>query len=105
MSGSIALAGVFGGLVARQAAARDGGHRGPKRHPVYGPVAPVADAATGLLLLALPKGFRYASFDWTGDVMTDGSPTPARHDGMAIAQTAGPARREVVLIRNHVPLR
>jgi secreted PhoX family phosphatase len=54
-----------------------------------------------LPLLSLPRGFRYTSFGWTGDLMTDGSPTPARHDGMAIVQTTGPARREVVLIRNH----
>lgn len=101
MSGSIALAGVFSGLAARQAAAGIRRRGGPKRPLVYGPVSPVRDMATGLPLLALPRGFKYTSFGWTGDIMSDGSPTPARHDGMAVVQTTGPARRELVLIRNH----
>lgn len=101
MSGTLALAGVFGGLAARQAQADDHSRRHPKRHDIYGPIAEVKDLATGLPLLALPKDFRYTSFGWTGDLMTDGSSTPARHDGMAIVQSTGPARREVVLIRNH----
>lgn len=101
MSSGIALAGVFGGLASGQAKAMKGARRGPKHHRVFGPIAPVADRATGLPLLALPKGFSYTSFGWTGDVMADGSPTPARHDGMAVVQTAGPAKREIVLIRNH----
>lgn len=91
----IALAGMFGGLAARQAEAR------PRHDSPYGRIAPVRDMTTGLSLLALPKGFRYASFGWTGDVMSDGSSTPARHDGMAVVQASGPSGRELVLIRNH----
>jgi len=50
----------------------------------YGPLAPVADEATGLPLLRLPPGFRYFSFGWAGDPMTDGRPTPPGHDGGAL---------------------
>jgi uncharacterized protein len=68
----------------------------------YGPIAPVVDRTTGLPLLKLPRGFSYQSFGWTGDVMDDGTPTPDRHDGMAVVETR---RRhggdELVLIRNH----
>lgn len=64
----------------------------------YGPLRPVADATTGLPLLELPQGFRYLSFGWTGDPMSDGRRTPPRHDGMA----AFPGRDgQVVLVRNH----
>ena len=73
---------------------------GPSRdaHPEYGPLVPIADEATGLPLLWLPEGFRYRSFGWTGDLLNDGTPTPARHDGMA-AFDAGDGR--VRLVRNH----
>ncbi|MEL6891868.1 MAG: alkaline phosphatase PhoX [Actinomycetota bacterium] len=65
----------------------------------YGPLAPTPDQATGLELLALPPGFSYTSFGWTGQIMSDGRPTPTDHDGMAVV-----ARRpngKVVLVRNH----
>jgi secreted PhoX family phosphatase len=64
----------------------------------YGPIAPVADETTGLPLLELPAGFRYLSFGWVGDPMTDGTPTPRAHDGMG-AFAAGEGR--VLLVRNH----
>ena len=38
----------------------------------YGPLLPTLDETTGLPLLALPEGFRYVSFGWTGDPMTHG---------------------------------
>lgn len=50
----------------------------------YGPLSPKKDAATGLELLQLPDGFTYTSFGWTGQIMTDGNPTPTDHDGMAV---------------------
>jgi secreted PhoX family phosphatase len=50
----------------------------------YGPIAPTADETTGLKLLQLPQGFRYQSFGWTGDLMSDGVVTPSSHDGMAV---------------------
>jgi secreted PhoX family phosphatase len=68
----------------------------------YGPLAPVTDMATGLPLLELPEGFRYLSFGWTRDPMSNGAPTPARHDGMAAFAAKDGL---VALVRNHeVPL-
>jgi uncharacterized protein len=64
----------------------------------YGPLAPVADETTGLPLLALPEGFRYLSFGWTGDPMASGMPTPSNHDGMAAFKAGG---HRVRLVRNH----
>jgi uncharacterized protein len=68
----------------------------------YGPLAPVADMTTGLPLLELPQGFRYMTFGWTRDPMTNGAPTPARHDGMAAFKAKDGL---IALVRNHeVPL-
>ncbi|MBK1786691.1 PhoX family protein [Prauserella cavernicola] len=66
--------------------------------PDYGPLSPVRDQTTGLPLLALPRGFEYVSYGWTGDVMSDGVPTPGAHDGMAAFR-----RRDgrIALVRNH----
>jgi secreted PhoX family phosphatase len=48
--------------------------------------------------MALPEGFRYVSFGWTGDPLGNGLATPGSHDGMA----AFPAGRGLVrLVRNH----
>jgi uncharacterized protein len=93
--GALALATPFRNLHARQLAA-SGVPIGPRRTP-FGPLAPVPDRTTGLPLLRLPSGFRYASFGWTGDMMSDGTLTPNAHDGMSVV-TAGGA---VTLIRNH----
>jgi secreted PhoX family phosphatase len=64
----------------------------------YGPLVDAIDEATGLPLLKLPAGFRYVSFGWAGDVMSDGCTTPSKHDGMG-AFAAGPGR--IRLVRNH----
>jgi uncharacterized protein len=72
---------------------------GPVRSDVggYGPLAPVADLATGLPLLALPAGFHYTSLGWAGDPLRGGF-SPGLHDGMAaFAGSAG----IVHLVRNH----
>jgi hypothetical protein len=68
----------------------------------YGPIAPVADLATGLSLLQLPAGFNYRSYSWRGDLMRNGQPTPGGHDGMALVWGA-PAGQpvEAWLVRNH----
>jgi secreted PhoX family phosphatase len=50
----------------------------------YGPIGPKKDETTGLELLKLPDGFRYWSYSWTGDEMSDGVPCPNLHDGMAV---------------------
>ena len=80
----------------------------------YGPLAPVQDETTGLPLLWLPAGFSYASFGWTGDLMTNGNRTPGAHDGMAAfkvrgnqgfgggsEQSAADRRDRCLLVRNH----
>ncbi|MEO1061801.1 MAG: alkaline phosphatase PhoX [Actinomycetota bacterium] len=61
----------------------------------------MSDRTTGLPLLLLPGGFRYWSFGWTGDPMSDGRPTPARHDGMGVVGGSVRGRTPAVLIRNH----
>src|SRR5919106_2821492 len=66
--------------------------------PDYGPLSTVKDQTTGLELLALPKGFEYVSYGWTGDVMSDGIPTPGAHDGMAAFHQAD---GRIALVRNH----
>lgn len=88
----------FNALVARaQSPAHAGGVR--RGHTAgYGPLFPTPDRSTGLPLLALPEGFRYLSFGWTGDPLSTGAPTPNVHDGMA----AFPAGKGLVrLVRNH----
>lgn len=64
----------------------------------YGALRPVADEVTGLPLLALPEGFRYRSFGWAGQPLGDGTPCPARHDGMGVVASEGSV---VTLVRNH----
>ncbi|MEL7267400.1 MAG: alkaline phosphatase PhoX, partial [Planctomycetota bacterium] len=59
---------------------------------------PTRDETTGLPLIRLPEGFRYVSYGWTRDVMSDGNPTPPAHDGMGVvADNDG----IVTLVRNH----
>ncbi|TDD44648.1 DUF839 domain-containing protein [Nonomuraea terrae] len=78
--------------------------------PDYGPLAPVKDHTTGLELIKLPRGFEYVTHGWTGDLMTDGRPTPAAHDGMAAFRPSEKLKRRTpgegkghwtVLVRNH----
>ena len=73
-----------------------GSGRGPS--PDYGPLFPALDEATGLPLLLLPRGFRYVSFGWTGDLLSDGTPTPSNHDGMAAFPDED---GRILLVRNH----
>ena len=89
----------FHALIARsQALAATATGRTTLRGVGYGPLVDVLDEATGLPLLKLPDGFRYVSFGWAGDVMTDGRITPGKHDGMA---AVGGAAGHVRLVRNH----
>ena len=77
------------------------GARGASQHknPIvngvspYGPISPKLDESTGLPLLKLPDGFRYWSYSWTGDVMSDGVRCPNLHDGMAVVDEWPVARR------------
>jgi secreted PhoX family phosphatase len=68
----------------------------------YGPLRPVADLETSLPLLMLPEGFEYRTFSWSGDLMSNGEPTPNLHDGMGVifTETCG-TENELILVRNH----
>lgn len=75
--------------------------RHERRHGLgdYGPLRPAraVNQPSGPTYLALPAGFEYAVFGQTGDPMTDGTPTPRSHDGMAAFAHGGLIR----LVRNH----
>ena len=64
----------------------------------YGPLTVKDDKATGLPLLALPEGFEYISYGWTGQLQCCGSPTPTDHDGMAVVAVE---HEKVIMVRNH----
>jgi secreted PhoX family phosphatase len=66
--------------------------------PDYGPLYPARDHTTGLELIALPRGFEYLTYGWTGDTMSDGIATPRAHDGMA---AFGRPDGKVAVVRNH----
>ena len=104
---------VLGALARRDAVAAIGKQTVPAQSP-YGPIAPVLDGSTGLPLLALPEGFEYRSYGWSGDTMADGRPTPDSHDGMGVLRVAnggsessnarGLDRQELsasAIVRNH----
>lgn len=74
---------ALGALVNRNAEAAIGKQTVSAPSP-YGPIAPVLDGSTGLPLLALPEGFEYKSYGWSGDMMADSHPTPDSHDGMGV---------------------
>ncbi|MBW4696943.1 MAG: PhoX family protein [Aphanocapsa lilacina HA4352-LM1] len=59
----------------------------------FGPLVPDPQG-----VLDLPKGFRYTVFSQVGETMSDGTPVPANHDGMAAF--AGPGGT-TILVRNH----
>jgi uncharacterized protein len=59
----------------------------------YGPLVPDPNK-----LLDLPRGFQYQAFSRTGEIMSDGSPVPGGHDGMAAFPGPG---NTVILVRNH----
>ena len=61
-------------------------------------LVPCKDEATGSKLIRLPEGFRYITFGWTGDTMTDDLPTPGEHDGMGVVAEENGV---VTLVRNH----
>jgi hypothetical protein len=66
---AMAVAAPFDALLARGPQHPRNG-RGPS--PDYGPLQEAIDETTGLPLLKLPEAFRYRSFGWTGDMMSDG---------------------------------
>ncbi|WP_411820300.1 alkaline phosphatase PhoX [Hyphococcus formosus] len=95
LAGAALITTPLRGLAAFQAAVSS--YATPIASP-YGPISPKADLNTGLELLQLPEGFSYRSMGWTGEPMSNGQPTPPRHDGMAVVEERGPL---TMLIRNH----
>jgi uncharacterized protein len=93
------LLGSLGALASRNAMAATGKQMVSAPSP-YGPIAPVLDGTTGLPLLALPEGFEYKSYGWTGDPMADGRATPSNHDGMAVVRSER-GDSQLLLVRNH----
>ena len=96
MAAAATLAGPFGMLAARQAQAQVGIGASP-----YGPLFPTKDLATGLDLLQLPRGFKYRSMSWSGDMMANGQPVHPGHDGMGCFEVGSGRSRRLVLVRNH----
>ena len=92
--GATALA--FSRLMARAALAISANPDDPVSGS-YGPLFPARTENTGETLLALPKGFRYTVIGRTGSPMSDGTPTPRAHDGMAAFKVG----KELRLVRNH----
>jgi secreted PhoX family phosphatase len=108
IGGSAAVAAAFGGPLAAMAKRPEytgecrPGEASPMVASPYGPTFPTNDETTGLPLIELPAGFRYLSTGWTGDLMSDGLPTPAAHDGMGVVlQRRIGMGNEMVLVRNH----
>lgn len=96
-AGGLTAAGGLTGLLARSAEAKPYGKQDDLQAPDnggYGPLQPDPDG-----VLALPAGFAYVRFGETSEPMSDGTPTPAAHDGMAAFP--GPDRHTVALVRNH----
>lgn len=63
----------------------------------FGELFPTAAKNTGEVYLALPKGFEYNVIGKIGETLSDGRPTPARHDGMWTFKVKG----ELRIVRNH----
>lgn len=93
--GGTLAGGPFHALVATQA------HGARRRRPVdgYGRLSPVRDHRDGAVRLLLPRGFNYRSFDVAGERMSDATPVPTNHDGMACFP--GRNASHYVLVRNH----
>ena len=94
--GLVAASGLGIGAVAWARFARQGLF--PEANAVLGPLAPVNDLTSGLPLLHLPKGFRYHSFAWAGEMLGDGYSSPTFADGMGVVRDEDGL---VTLVRNH----
>jgi uncharacterized protein len=93
VTGGVAIAGPFQGLVAQQAGAVGSA-------PEFRHLRAIPDLRDQTVRLHLPEGFSYRSFDdnEVNATLTEGGAVPPRHDGMAAF--AGPGGL-VTLVRNH----
>ena len=90
--GSLGFSSAFDALQHNLARSRSPRSRG------YGEIRPVEDKTTGLPLIELPPGFKYATFGWRGDPLAGGGTTPPAHDGMGVVDEDSGV---VTLVRNH----
>ena len=97
----LALDPALGGLIARMVSsaeseaglpARSIAQARTRRVDDYGPLIPKGPE------IALPEGFQYRVLGVEGSVMSDGTPTPRAHDGMASFRLPN---GNIRLIRNH----
>lgn len=96
-AGAVVAGGLGFEVLGAAPGAAPAGMVGRARPPARGALMPVADQATGLELLKLPREFEYVTFGWRGDMMDDGIATPSTHDGMAAFRRGD----TVHLVRNH----
>ena len=94
---SASLAFACAGLSRRAEAVSKSGDIAGLRASGYGELFPTAAKNTGEVMLALPRGFEYNVFGKVTSSMSDGRPTPARHDGMWTFKVG----RELRIVRNH----
>lgn len=97
-TGVAGAAAALSALMGQTALAAEGRRHGvdTMQAPNNGGYGPLQPAPGGELLL--PAGFTYVAFGHTGTPLSDGTPTPAMHDGMA----AFPGKNGMInLVRNH----
>jgi len=93
VGGGLALATPLSSLATRTAHA----HRRPCVLG-YGDLLDTPEETTGIPYIKLPEGFRYRVISRSGDLMSDGNPTPGIFDGMAAYRGR---HGTTVLVRNH----
>jgi secreted PhoX family phosphatase len=93
VGGGLLMAGPLSALATRTAQGR-----GRSCAVGYGELLDTPDEDTGTVYLQLPAGFRYRVISRSGDLMSDGNPTPGIFDGMAAYHGLHGA---TVLVRNH----
>jgi secreted PhoX family phosphatase len=96
--GALSAAAALSALIGNTAHAAQGRQRGDDtmQAPNNGGYGALEPAPGGELLL--PAGFTYVAFGHTGTPMSDGTPTPGMHDGMAAFEGENGLIR---LVRNH----
>ncbi|MCA9126465.1 MAG: DUF839 domain-containing protein [Planctomycetales bacterium] len=87
-----AIGSAFNSLSGRIACADD------LKSGLYGRLLPCLDQNTGEPLIKLPEGFRYWSYGWTNQPLSNGAKTPGAHDGMAVICED---KDSITLCRNH----
>ncbi|MDR7330047.1 PhoX family protein [Corynebacterium guangdongense] len=97
-AGAFSAATALSALMSQTAQAAEGRKNGvdTMQAPNNGGYGPLQPAPGGELLL--PAGFTYVAFGHTGTPMSDGTPTPGMHDGMAAFQGENGM---INLVRNH----